>query len=426
MTDTEAPPGGRPFLPRNEQRGAVARLVLIVAAVILVSAFAGVGATVLVVAAIIALIVVHEGGHLLTAKACRIKVTEYFIGFGPRLWSIRRGETEYGIKALPLGGYCRILGMTSAEEVDPADEPRTYRQHPVWQRVVVALGGPATHFVVAFGLLFAMFFWTGDNGNVITTIPADNPIIAITGLTTGQSPAQAAGFHVGDRIVAIDGHHFSTFAQVSAFLAGHPGQEVSIDVNRGGHVVTLTPTLTDLSKVRVAGPYALPASSVPKGFLGVDVSGVVHLGLAPSLGHAVTGIGTILATNVGTLPSALVHTVQDVGSSAAANKPAGQDRFSSPVGIVRYAHQATQAGLGEVLFLLADISIFLGLFNLLPMPPLDGGHIVVALYEKVRSRRGRVHHADARKLAPFLYAGLLVIVLLGVSTLFLDLRGLLT
>ena len=429
-TGTGAPTGEpteeHPFLPEDEKRGALLRLVLIIAGVVVVSAVAGVGATVLVIAAIVGIIVIHEAGHLLTAKACKIKVTEYFIGFGPRLWSIRRGETEYGIKALPLGGYCRIVGMNSLEEVDPVDEPRTYRQHPVWQRILVALGGPATHFVVAFGLLFAMFFWTGDNGNIISTIPADNPIAAIEHLTTGQSPAQEAGFRVGDRIVAVDGHQFSTFTQVSAFLSAHPGQQVSIEVNRGGHLLTLTPTLTDLSKVHVAGVDAPPAATHPKGFLGVEVSGVVRLGLASSLGHAVTGIGTIVTTNAKTIPSAIVNTVNDLGSAHTASTPTGQERFSSPVGIVRYAHQATQDGLGEVLFLLADISIFVGLFNLLPMPPLDGGHIVVALYEKVRSRRGRAHHADARKLAPFLYAGILVILLLGVSTLFLDLRGLLT
>ncbi|MGH9077461.1 MAG: M50 family metallopeptidase [Acidimicrobiales bacterium] len=426
MTTTAAPAGDHALLPPDEKRGAMVRLALIVGTVAVVSAVAGVGSTVVVVAAIIAIIVIHEAGHLVAAKACRIKVTEYFVGFGPRLWSIRRGETEYGIKALPLGGYCRIAGMSSIDEVDPADEARTYRAHPVWQRVLVALGGPATHFLVAFGLLFAMFFWTGDNGNLVSSIPAGNPIVAVDGLATGPSPAQAAGFEVGDRIVAVDGRRFESFAQVSGYLSAHPGDRLRIEVDRGGRLLTLTPTLTDLSKVHVAGPDAPPPAAAPRGFLGVEVSGVVHLGLATSLGHAVTGIGSIVTTNAGAIPTALANTVNDLGHPAAAGTPSGQERFSSPVGIVRYAHQATQAGTGEVLFLLADISIFVGLFNLLPIPPLDGGHVVVAAYEKMRSRRGQAHHADARKLAPFLYAGILLIVLLGLSTLFLDVRGLLT
>ncbi len=409
----------------EEQRRAVWRLVLIVAGVAIVSAVAGVGETVLVVAAIIGIIVFHEFGHLAAAKAFRIKVTEYFIGFGPRLWSIRRGETEYGVKALPLGGYCRIIGMNSLEEVDPADEPRTYRQHPVWQRVVVALAGPATHFVVALGLLFAMFFWTGDNGNVISTIPADNPIVALDGLTTGQSPAQTIGLHVGDRIVAVDGHHFASFSQMGAFLSARPGQRVVLTVDRHGHLKTFTPTLAQRSQAKLPGPQS-PPSHRPQGFLGVEVSPLVKLGLGSSVVHAFTAIGTVVSTNVQALPHAVANTFRQLSNPAAARNPATAARFESPVGVVRLVHQATQVGLSEVLFLLADISIFVGIFNLLPMPPLDGGHVAVALYEKLRSRRNRVHHADARKLAPLLYAGILVIVLLGLSTLFLDLRGLLT
>src|SRR5208282_2254501 len=117
-----------------------------------------------VVLALVAMVMLHEFGHFATAKWSGMKVTEFFVGFGPRLWSLRRGETEYGIKALPLGGYCRIIGMNNLEEVDPADEPRTYRQAPVWRRLSVALAGSAMHFLIAICLLFTMFFWTGDRG----------------------------------------------------------------------------------------------------------------------------------------------------------------------------------------------------------------------------------------------------------------------
>jgi membrane-associated protease RseP (regulator of RpoE activity) len=409
----------------EEQRRAIWRLLLIVAAVAVVSAIAGVGETVLVVAAIIGIIVFHEFGHLVAAKAFKIKVTEYFIGFGPRLWSIRRGETEYGVKALPLGGYCRIIGMNNMEEVDAADEPRTYRQHPVWQRVTVALAGPATHFIVALGLLFAMFFWTGDYGNVVSTIPANNPIVALDGLTTGQSPAQAVGLRIGDRIVSVDGHHFASFSKLGAFLAARPGQRVVLTVDRGGHLLTFTPTLAQRSEAKLPGSQARSFAG-PQGFLGIEVSPLVKLGLGSSVVHSFTGIGTIVTTNVEAIPHAVANTVHQLANPAAARNPSTAVRFESPVGVVRLVHQATRVGLAEVLFLLADISIFVGIFNLLPMPPLDGGHIAVAVYEKARSRRDRVHHADARKLAPLLYAGILVIVLLGLSTLFLDLRGLLT
>ncbi len=426
MTQTASPATQRPDHPDSEERrGALWLLLLVIAAAAVAAAATGVGPTVLVIAAIFAVIVIHEGGHLVAAKAFNIKVTEYFVGFGPRLWSRRRGETEYGVKALPLGGYCRIIGMINLEEVDPADEPRTYRQHPVWQRVVVSLAGPATHFVLAFLLLFAMFYFTGDRGNVITNPPASTPIVAIDGLTTGQSPAQKAGLETGDRIISADGRHFAGYDQMAAFFRAHPGQQITLQVDRNGRMLTLAPVLTDLSKVHVAGTDAPPPASTPTGFLGIEINPVVHLGFVSSATHAFTGIGTITAKTVTSIPKAAAGTVSSVFSTKTATN-ANTARFESPVGVVRLAHQATDVGLAEVLYLLALITLFVGIFNLLPIPPLDGSHISVALYEKARSRRGRVHHADGNKLMPLLYAGLLVILLIGLSALFLDLRSLIS
>ena len=111
---------------------------------------------VLVVIALIVMIMLHELGHFLTAKWSGMKVTEFFLGFGPRLWSVRKGETEYGVKAIPAGGYVRIIGMSNLEEVDPADEPRTYRQQPFPRRLSVAVAGSTMHFIIAFVLLFVL------------------------------------------------------------------------------------------------------------------------------------------------------------------------------------------------------------------------------------------------------------------------------
>ena len=134
---------------------------------------AHVTAVLIVVAALVAMIMLHELGHLLAAKAGHMKVTEYFLGFGPRVWSIRRGETEYGIKAIPAGGYVKIIGMTNAEEVDPADEPRTYRQQPFHNRLLVAVAGSAMHGVMAFLLLWGLFVFIGQpRGNYISVAVA--------------------------------------------------------------------------------------------------------------------------------------------------------------------------------------------------------------------------------------------------------------
>jgi membrane-associated protease RseP (regulator of RpoE activity) len=429
-----------PAPPPAEQRNALLRLIAIVALVVSLGFAAGAGETVLLVLALIGCIVAHEFGHYATAKAAGIKVTEFFVGFGPRLWSVRKGETEYGVKALPLGGYCRILGMNNLEEVDPADEPRTYRQAPLWRRLSVALAGSAMHFLIAALVLFVMFFWTGDSGNYQaspTSLPSSNPIVEIDGLTSGASPAQVAGFHLGDRIVAVDGRSFSNWAQLSGYIQARAGRRLDVTVNRGGSLVHLFPTPVNRNDVRLTGPAAgalpsAPSNAAPVGFLGISPSPVIHSGLATSFSLAGGAWVHVSALTLGAFghlftmhgASSYLHMLSN--QKAADNPGSGGVRFESPVGIVRLLHQAGQSGLSSVLWLVAIINLSLGIFNLLPFFPLDGGHVVVALYEGVRSRRRRRYHADVAKLLPLFYAGLALVLFLGVSALFLDLRDLVT
>src|SRR4051794_31669460 len=193
-------PADEPVMSPSEQRSALARLAAIVVAGILASALLGVAKTVAVVVAIIVMIMLHEFGHFITAKAAGMKVTEFFVGFGPRLWSVRKGETEYGVKAIPAGGYCKIIGMHNLEEVDPVDEPRTYREKPYWRRMSVALAGSAMHFLIAFVLLWVLNGFVG-------IVNWDKPlpkVAELSKLSTGESPAQAAGFKLGDEIVRVD------------------------------------------------------------------------------------------------------------------------------------------------------------------------------------------------------------------------------
>jgi RIP metalloprotease RseP len=182
-----------------DQRAALGRLAAVVAAVVVAAFATHTTAVLVVVVALVVMIMLHELGHLLTAKWGGMKVTEYFLGFGPRLWSVRRGETEYGIKAIPAGGYVKILGMTSAEVVDPADEPRTYRQRPFRNRLLVAVAGSAMHGVMAFLLLWWLFVFIG--------VPQGNAV-AITGfspLAHNLDPARSAGFQPGDVVTPDDG-----------------------------------------------------------------------------------------------------------------------------------------------------------------------------------------------------------------------------
>jgi membrane-associated protease RseP (regulator of RpoE activity) len=423
----------------HQQRLALLRLIVVVAAIIGLGYLAGAGETVLLVLVLLGCIVAHEFGHFIMAKAAKIKVTEFFVGFGPRLWSIRRGETEYGVKAIQLGGYCRIIGMNNLEEVDPVDEPRTYREAKLWRRLSVAVAGSTMHFLIALVVLFGMFFWIGDDSNYITSasaLPASSPLVEIDGLTTGQSPAQKAGFELGDRIVAVDGRPTTSWTALATVIQASAGKRLDVTVDRHGHLLQLYPVPVNRNVVQVSGK---DAPSLPKaaknapaiGFIGISPSPLIHSSVGQSVSRAG---GAWVHISAGTLHAfgrlVSMHGISDyfhmLSSQKAADNPSDGVRFESPIGVVRLLHQSSEAGLADVLWLIAAINLSIGIFNLLPIFPLDGGHVALALYEGARSRRGRRYHADVAKMLPLVYAGLAIVVFLGASALFLDLRDLAT
>src|SRR5688500_18380506 len=161
MSETTDRQPGAELRGEPSQAASFVRLALILAGIVVLGAWFGALSTVVIIAALLVMIFLHELGHYLTARWAGMKVTEYFLGFGPRLWSVRKGETEYGIKAIPAGGYVRIIGMNNLEEVDPADEPRTYRQKLFWRRLSVAVAGSAVHFFLAFLLLWVLNGFVG-------------------------------------------------------------------------------------------------------------------------------------------------------------------------------------------------------------------------------------------------------------------------
>lgn len=409
----------------REQRGALLRLALVVIAGLLVAEYFGALDTLLVVLALLVMIVLHEFGHFITAKRAGMKVSEFFVGFGPRLWSVSKGETTYGIKALPLGGYCRIIGMTSAEEVDPADEPRAYRNQTTWRRLMVAGAGSFVHFVLALIMLVVLFVGPGDTGQFISNPPASTPIGAVDSFKSGPSPAQSAGLKPGDRILAVNSRRFAGWDQLHDYLAARAGQTVRLTVLEGAKRVTVDTTLANGAKVVLAGTSS-PLYTKKTGLLGVEV-GSVRFGLLGAAEHAGTAFGSTVTTSVkdlGLVVGNFSNYAHMLGNQKAADSPHAV-RFVSVVGVVRLANQATQIGLSEVLYLLILINIFVGIFNLVPLLPMDGGHIAIALYEKLRSLGTKQpYHADVNKLAPVVYAVLAVLAFYFVSSLFLDLRDL--
>ena len=402
----------------------VFRLAVVVALVVAAGYLGGYGETVLAILFLALCIVAHEFGHYIAARTGGVKVTEFFFGFGPRLWSVRRGETDYGVKAIPLGGYCRIVGMNNLESVDTADEARTYRQAPFWRRFLIDVAGSGMHFLIALVLLFSMFFWTGDQSGYLTSVPASNPIVEILGFQGQSSPAQQAGFQIGDRIVAVDGTHFGTWNSLASFIQAHPGVRLNFTVQRAGRDISLSATPIAADTVRGAAAAGLPSGKV--GVLGIGVSSVIHSSFSSSISEAGGAFVSMSARTLGALGGLVsFHGISSFVSELSSQKAAAtsSERFTTVIGLPSVINQASQSGLPSVLWLLALINISIGLFNLIPLFPLDGGRVAVDIYEGVRSVR-RPYRVDMAKLLPVMYAGLAVIAVFAIGSMFIDLRSL--
>jgi membrane-associated protease RseP (regulator of RpoE activity) len=423
-----SPPVSSPESIAAANRAAIFRLLLVISAIILLAVVAHAVAVLVVIVALIVMVMVHELGHFATAKWSGMKVTEYFLGFGPRLWSIRKGETEYGVKMLPAGGYVRIIGMTSEDEVGPADEPRTYRQSSFPRRMAVAMAGSTMHFVMAFLLLFALFAITG----VPKTTGAQ--VQALYSFQHGRTPAQLAGLKAGDVIVSVDGKRFTDPNNLVTYIEDRPGKQMTIVVHRAGKDQTLVLVPVDGRHETVKGETTTirPVKGPAVGVIGVELESIGHnqtIGPIPSIGHAVTMIGSLTAQTGSEIASVfslhgLLSLGHDVASSTSSSSSTGNtannSRPVSVVGVVQVASQAAQQNVGELLVLLAAVNIFVGMVNMFPMLPLDGGHVLIAVYERIRSRRGRRYFMDARRIMPVAYVMLAFIVMIGLSTLYLD------
>ena len=422
-----------------DRRRALLRLALTFAAITAVAVFSQAATRLplftieVAILVLMAVIMLHELGHLAVAKRCGIKVTEYFVGFGPRLWSFRRGETEYGIKPVMLGGYVRIIGMNNLEAVPDADEGRTYRQQAWYKRVAVSLAGPAVHFIIAFVLFFVVYGVVGQS-------TAQPRIAGVETLANGdRSPAQIAGFQVGDRILSIDGRPANPWDKLVTYIQSKPGVPLSIAVQRGASRITLTATPADASKIvfkDAHGAITSPApGGKPIGLIGLEPTIVnVPVGPLTALGRSATSLGSaVRATILGVghifSPHALTSIGHQVvtgnsgaaGAAGSSTSPQNPNRPVSMIGIGRLATQAASNGLATVLGLIIMLNLFLGVLNLIPLLPFDGGHIAIAIYEGIRSRHGKRYWADINKMMPATYALLLVLVFLMLSGTYLDL-----
>jgi membrane-associated protease RseP (regulator of RpoE activity) len=354
--------------------------------------------------ALIVVILVHEAAHFAVAKAFRIKVTEFFVGFGPRLWSTRRGETEYGVKAIPAGGYVKIAGMNPYEEIPAADLPRTYGAKPRWQRALVIVAGPLTHVALAF-LCFAV--WLGVVGRPVAT----SPVVAAVAPTLegARSPAAEAGIRAGDRIVAVDAIGEPTDTELVRYTRRHVGDPITLTVDRDGRrlTFTVTPVLSRVGDQRVGrvGVELSWARERP-GPIGAVGGGARLVGTA--VGQTVEGIGRIFG------PEGLGRIAHLIFSDEP--RTASDGGPLSVVGVGRAVGQTAESGnMGDVLYLFAIVNVFIGLLNLLPLPPFDGGHLAVLAIERVRGRT-----VDMRKVAPVAAVVAAFFVVFTLSVVYLD------
>jgi len=306
-----------------------------------------------------ALIILHEGGHFLAAKAVGMRVERFSLFFGPLLWSFRRGETEYGIGPIPLGGYVRITGMNPHEEIPPEVAPRAYYNQPVWKRITVILAGPAVNLLIAFVILWLLFL---SNGEQVVT--------KHVGVVQKGTPA-ASALRLGDQIVSVDGvsgspetirnqlgTHHCAGAQVNGCLAATPAQVV---VRRDGKLQTF----------ELRPRYSSADHRPLLGFAFGEGRHDVGAGKAASL--TIAGLWTVTRTTV--------------SKFATLFEPKSRRSVHSVVGVYKVTQQDFGTSATLAFELLALVSLSLAVVNLFPFLPLDGGHVFWAVAEKVRGRR---------------------------------------
>jgi membrane-associated protease RseP (regulator of RpoE activity) len=348
-------------------------------------------------------IFLHELGHYLTAKWTGMKVTQFFLFFGPRLWSFRRGETEYGVRALPLGAFVRIIGMNRMDDVEPGDESRAYRQKSFPRRILVISAGSLMHLMIAVTLLFGVYAIAGED-----TVRDG---VEVQTLVDGGA-AQSAGVLAGDIVRSVDGEPFTGSNEFGELIrSNNPGDAITLTVLRNG--------------VEESIPVTLGVSDTGGALVGVSSSSIfetIEHSVPAAAGNAVADIvpfswesakGVIKVLNPVNIITHLTGSNDDLSS-----------RPTTLVGVAGISDDVGEnSGWAGMLLLLAVLNVFVGVFNMFPLLPLDGGHAAIALYERVREgvRGGKQRYfADVERLMPFAMGVVTVLAMLMFAGLYLD------
>jgi regulator of sigma E protease len=299
------------------------------------------------------LIVIHELGHFLAARAFGMRVERFSVGFGPVIWSRRRGDTEWALSAVPLGGYVKIAGMAPGEDIAPGDAG-AYVNQPPGRRFAVILAGPAMNYLLAVVMAVAL----------ITTMGLKEPDPApVIGEVMARGAAERAGLRTGDRVISAGGVATPDWTAFVTQVRAHPGQDLGLEVRRAG-------TPGDAAPERVV-------------IRPDDVGGIGKVGIAPSLRTVRAGLGTALAMGFQRTNERALEILSGLGQVVSRKQRA---ELRGPVGIAEEMAKSARAGAGPFLMMVWLISIMLAIFNFLPLPALDGGRLVFLAYEIVTRR----------------------------------------
>jgi membrane-associated protease RseP (regulator of RpoE activity) len=358
------------------------------------------------VVALLPSVMIHEAGHYLTAKKFGMKVTEFFLGFGQKIWSTQRGETEFGLKAIPAGGYCKIVGMSPREELSPADADRAFIKGSIAQRLIVLGAGSFLHFVIGFVLLLTLFAGVGVTSvtNQVEKVSDCVPQTAseICSATSTPSPAKNAGVLAGDKLVKINGKEFTVWSDAVAVIRANAGKSINLTINRNGQEIPVQVT-----------PATRMVDGKAVGVLGViNQIGTLRFNPIVATQKSVKFGGDILNNSVTSLIK-LPAKIPDLLAQTFGGKTRDPEGLVGVVGVARVSGETASTAkltlnekIATFVLIVASLNIFVGMFNLLPLLPLDGGHMAVAIADGIRNflarRRGLPKPApiDVERLTP--------------------------